>query len=69
MNVIDKRKMLEGLSYSFSTTKGITEKQIDALIHIRDTMRAAGLIAAADEYGRIIVRNSEQKQVALGLFI
>lgn len=69
MNVIDKRKMLEGLSYMFSTSKELTEEQIGALIHVRDTMRAAGLIAAADECGRIVVRNSEQKQVAVGLLI
>ena len=69
MNVIDKRKMLEGLSYSFSTSNELSEEQMDALIRVRDTMRTAGLIAAADEYGRIVVRNSEQKQVALGLFI
>ena len=69
MNVIEKRQMLEGLSYSFSTSKELTEKQIDAIIHIRDTMRAAGLVASADSFGRIIVRNSDQKQVAVGIVI
>ena len=69
MNCIDKRKMLEGILYGFSTTKELTEVQMDTLIHVRDVMRKAGLIAAADEYGRIIIRNSDQQQVALGLLI
>jgi ADP-heptose:LPS heptosyltransferase len=69
MNVIEKQQMLEGLSYSFSTSKELTEKQIDAIIHIRDTMRAAGLVVSADSFGRIVVRNSDQKQVAVGIVI
>ena len=68
MNVIDKRRMLEGLSYMFSTSKELTEQQMDALILARDTMRKAGLLAAADQYGRIIVQNEDKRQVAIGLF-
>jgi ADP-heptose:LPS heptosyltransferase len=69
MNVIDKRKMLEGLSYNISTARELTEDQIDALLHVRDTMRQAGLTARADEHGRIIVRNRNRSQVAVALTI
>ena len=69
VNVIDKRKMLEGLSYMFNTSKELTEQQMDALILIRDTMRQAGLLATADQYGRIVVKNRDQRQVAIGLFV
>lgn len=69
LNVIDKRRMLNGLSYMFDTSKDLTEEQMDALILVRDTMRKAGLLAAADYHGRIIVQNKDRKQVAVGLFI
>jgi hypothetical protein len=73
MNVIDKRKMLEGLAYNISITSDLTqeltEEQIDALIHVRDTMRRVGLSARADEYGRIIVLNKRQFPVATALVI
>jgi ADP-heptose:LPS heptosyltransferase len=69
LNVIDKRKMLNGISYMFSTSKELTEAQMDALILVRDTMRKAGLLAAADNHGRIIVQNRDKREVAIGLFI
>jgi ADP-heptose:LPS heptosyltransferase len=69
LNVIDKRKMLNGISYMFSTSKDLTEDQMDALIFVRDTMRKAGLLAAADNHGRIIVQNRDKREVAIGLFI
>lgn len=69
LNIIDKRKMLNGLSYMFNTSKELTEAQMDALILVRDTMRKAGLLAAADQHGRIIVQNRDKREVAVGLFI
>jgi ADP-heptose:LPS heptosyltransferase len=71
VNVIKKRQLLEGLSYNISTAQELTEDQIDALLHVRDTMRRAGLTARADEHGRIIVRNQNQNQfpVAVALVI
>ncbi len=69
LNVIEKRQMLNGLSYMFNTSKDLTEDQMDALILVRDTMRKAGLLAAADHHGRIIVQNKDRREVAIGLFI
>lgn len=70
INAMDKHKALNGLYYMLHTSRDITEVQIDALINVRDIMRKAGLIALADNLGRIVVKNRRDgKQVAIGFSI
>lgn len=71
MNILDKKRMLEGILYNFNLSRDITEEQVDALILMRDTARKAGMILSADSYGRLIVKTTDEqrKQIAIGLLI
>lgn len=71
MNILDNRRMIEGLSYNFTMLHGHTDKHIEALIKIRDIMRDAGLHISAFNLNQLIVRDTtnDMKHIATGLFI
>lgn len=70
MNVIDKKKMLEGCLFNFSLDQDITSSEMDALIAARELLRKAGLICSSDMYSRIIVRRTkDRKEIAIALAI
>ena len=62
MNVIDKRKMLEGLTFFLSVSRGVTEQEMDAVIAARDALKSAGLYLTDDD-GNIVIKRRETKTV------
>lgn len=62
MNVIDKRKMLEGLTFFLSVSRDATEQEMDAVIAARDALKSAGLYLT-DDNGNIVIKRRESKKV------
>lgn len=69
MNIIDKKRMLNGLCYMVRTETGITEEQIDAIVSVRDILRKANLIAVADPEGKriFILDRDDGTQIAVAM--
>lgn len=70
MNIIEKRKMAEGILYNFHLSRSATAEHVDVLITIKDLLRSAGLVLVANECGQIEMLDIDSRaERARALFI
>jgi hypothetical protein len=70
MNIIEKRKMAEGVLYNFHLSRNATADHVDVLITIKDLLRSAGLVLIANDYGQIEMLDIDSRaERARALFI
>ena len=71
MNTIQKRKMIEGLSYSYHVPPTMTssDTQSNAIITIHETLKAAGLFIRSNNSRQIELVDVSTKRVVATNFI
>lgn len=72
LNVLDKRRMLEGLTFNHALSRDASEAEMDALIEAKRVLRAAGLVLVADGAGvniKIKRRDGTGTVVSRGLLL
>ena len=70
MNSIDAKKMAQGALYGFTFTPNATDAQIKALIEVKDILRKARLMIAADYGGQLhVLTRDERRHIATNTII